>query len=461
MVYGNLTNAVLQHRLSALNVQGCDKPNCRRSTLKKTSESRNLGSTTDDDDIEHTDIEYKADECEITNARLSEAHKKLDIPGCADGSCLSNEEKQRLGLEQRHIRKTLNLPACHTIKEDDKKKHVVGKTVGKVGHVIKDTVQDGLALLNIVEEEEEGEEVDEEEDKQEGKHRGRRGSIAVYSLPETMTKQPHDNTKEGTTTTQGVLPTPQDVKSTPPAKPRPQDYIMSSNDMIGSTTVKVQLMAAKFRSRLDHKNDGVLGVQKSDEYCLPQQRMNSLRGDSKFMLYNKRMSTRALAIAKGTSTISLFNKRKTTSLDDDTNINNESKEDMDVEDISYVRKPNLARIIEQYEALSNHPKYSLKQVVLSRRFHLYAHRFGNAQYQHTLVHPTLKQPSELYSCPWLMERSQMTCMECKEEEDKVKTTEKYRSRKGGHRFIIAADTQFGILMDGKFHIDVCLVNIHL
>jgi len=282
-------------------------------------------------------------------------------------------------------------------------------------------------------------------DVQEGKHRGRRGSVAVYELPETITKQLQDDTKQGTTATaQGVLPTPQDVKST---MPRPQDDIMSSNDMIGSTTVKVQLMAAKLRSRLDQSNDGVLGVQKSDEYCLPQQRMNSLRGDSKFMLYNKRMSTRALEIAKGTSTISLFNKRKTTTLDNDTN-NDESKEDnMDVEDISYVRKPNLARIIEQYEALSNHPKYSLKQVVLSRRFHLYAHRFGNAQYQHTLVHPTLKQPSELYSCPWLMERSQITCMECKEEEDKV-ITEKYRSRKGGHRFIIAADTQFGILMDG-------------
>jgi len=404
-----------------------------------------LGGTIDDDDddIEHTDIEYKADECAITNARLSEAHKTINnIPGCADGSCLSNEEKQRLGLEQRHIRKTLNLPSCHT--EDDKKKHVVGKTVGKVGHVIKDTVQDGLARLHIVEEADE-EEVDEEEDEQEGKHRGRRGSVAVYELPETITKQLQDDTKQGTTATaQGVLPTPQDVKST---MPRPQDDIMSSNDMIGSTTVKVQLMAAKLRSRLDQSNDGVLGVQKSDEYCLPQQRMNSLRGDSKFMLYNKRMSTRALEIAKGTSTISLFNKRKTTTLDNDTN-NDESKEDnMDVEDISYVRKPNLARIIEQYEALSNHPKYSLKQVVLSRRFHLYAHRFGNAQYQHTLVHPTLKQPSELYSCPWLMERSQITCMECKEEEDKV-ITEKYRSRKGGHRFIIAADTQFGILMDG-------------
>ena len=446
MVYGNLANAVVQHRLSALNVRNCEKPNCRRSKLQRASESRNLG--VDDDDIEHTDIEYKADECAITNARLSEAHKKLDIPGCADGSCLSNEEKQRLGLEQRHIRKTLNLPSCHntTKDEDDIKKHVVTKTVGKVGHVIKDTVQDGLARLHIVQEEE-GEEEGEEEDKQEGKHRGRRGSVAVYSLPETMTKQPQDNTKVATTTTQGV-PTPQDIKSTTPVKPRPQDDVMSSNDMIGSTTVKVQLMAAKFRSRLDQSNDGVLGVQKSDDYCLPQQRMNSLRGDSKFMLYNKRMSTRALSIAKGTSTISLFNKQKTT-LDNDTN-KDESKEDMDVEDISYVRKPNLARIIEQYEALSNHPKYSLKQVVLSRRFHLYAHRFGNAQYQHTLVHPSLKQPSELYSCPWLMERSEMTCMECKEEDKLI--SEKYRSRKNGHRFIIAADSQFGILMDGMRYV---------
>ena len=123
---------------------------------------------------------------------------------------------------------------------------------------------------------------------------------------------------------------------------------------------------------------------------------------------------------------------------------NNNVEEMDVEDVSYVRKPNLARIIEEYDALATHPKYNLKQVVLSRRFHLYANRFANAQYQRTLVYPTLRQPKELFSCPWL-EHKMPICGECKEEEP---VTEKQRTRTKGHRFIIAADTQFGILMDG-------------
>lgn len=68
---------------------------------------------------------------------------------------------------------------------------------------------------------------------------------------------------------------------------------------------------------------------------------------------------------------------------------------------------------------------------------------------------TLTQPNEMYSCPWL--KRQTVCGECKEEE---RPTEKKRTRKHGHRFIIAADTQFGILMDGEriectLHILIC------
>jgi len=123
----------------------------------------------------------------------------------------------------------------------------------------------------------------------------------------------------------------------------------------------------------------------------------------------------------------------------------EDKKEIDVEDISYVRKPNMAQIVQQHEAMLNHPKYSLKQVVLSRRFQLYAHRFGNAQFQRTLVYPTLRQPNELYSSPWLLKDTNGRCGECN---NTGEITEKQRTRLGGHRFIIAADTQFGILMDG-------------
>lgn len=85
--------------------------------------------------------------------------------------------------------------------------------------------------------------------------------------------------------------------------------------------------------------------------------------------------------------------------------------------------------------------YSLRQVVLSRRFFLYAHRFANAQFQRTLVFPTLPQPKELYHG-----FDNQICGECNTQTEKI--TEKQRTRPKGHRFIITADTQYGILMDG-------------
>jgi len=36
----------------------------------------------------------------------------------------------------------------------------------------------------------------------------------------------------------------------------------------------------------------------------------------------------------------------------------EEKEIMDLECVDYVRKPDMATIIEQYDAMANHPKYS-------------------------------------------------------------------------------------------------------
>lgn len=75
---------------------------------------------------------------------------------------------------------------------------------------------------------------------------------------------------------------------------------------------------------------------------------------------------------------------------------------------------------------------------------------------------TLTQPDELYSCPWL--KRQAVCGECKDEERP--TNEKERTRMNGHRFIIAADTQFGILMDGEqvectLHILTCHMFIYV
>ncbi|MGB2446003.1 MAG: hypothetical protein ACPH86_06580, partial [Schleiferiaceae bacterium] len=186
-------------------------------------------------------------------------------------------------------------------------------------------------------------------------------------------------------------------------------------------TVKSKLYTAKLRSRLDKRDEGVLGVQDEGR---PWDR-NSLL-DTKFVRYNMRRSTVLRTNSLRDIGIDLDR-------DDETAVEEEEKE-VDVEDISYVRKPNLARMVQEYKAMLHRPKYTLKQVLLSRRFHLYAHRFANAQYKRTLLYPTLPQPQE-FNPVWL-------CQECKEEEDEP-VTEKQRTRPKGHRFIIAADTQFG------------------
>ena len=209
-------------------------------------------------------------------------------------------------------------------------------------------------------------------------------------------------------------------KAPPQSQESKNDTKPENKNQVGRGILNSQIMTAKLRARLDDTNDGVLGIQSTGRRM---NRFDSIRGNN-YMMYN---------ITKRGG----FGSANSVAEDEEDKGEVEQKE-VDLEDISYVRKPNLARIIEEYEALQHHPKYHLKQIVLSRRFHLYAHRFGNAQYQQTLVYPTLRQPKELYSCPWL-------CRPCAEEEP---VTEKTRTRTKGHRFIIAADTQFGILMDG-------------
>lgn len=178
-------------------------------------------------------------------------------------------------------------------------------------------------------------------------------------------------------------------------------------------TVKAKLLNAKMRSRVDETDSGVLGVQDVDKRTARNSVMSN-----KFMMYN-------------------ITKRDSVKANEMKGINEEEEEEIDLQDISYVRKPNMARIIQEYDAIVNHPKYSLKQVVLSRRFHLYANRFANAQFHKTLYYPSLKQPRELMDPDF--------CTSCAASEGAV--TEKTRTRRG-HRFIITADTQFGILMDG-------------
>jgi len=64
------------------------------------------------------------------------------------------------------------------------------------------------------------------------------------------------------------------------------------------------------------------------------------------------------------------------------------------------------------------------------------------RYRRTLIYPTLPQPADVYhgSVPGYV------CGEC-ENNDDTAPSEKQRSRPKGHRFVLAADTQFGIFMD--------------
>ena len=177
----------------------------------------------------------------------------------------------------------------------------------------------------------------------------------------------------------------------------PQDRSAFGDEKL--TDLGFQLKMSKIRARLDSDNDGVLGVLEER----PRNRFCSM----KELVPRKRS-------------------------------NQTSVSEVNLEDVSYVRKPDMKKIVEEYDQLTNHPKYTLRQVVLSRRFQLYIHRFANAQFSRTLLHPTLPQPKDLnVDVP-----PYMICQEC------TQVTEKKRTRKSGHRFIVAADTQFGILMDG-------------
>ncbi|KAL9186060.1 hypothetical protein ACHAXT_005298 [Thalassiosira profunda] len=379
-------------------------PTCRPSTLCV----RNLGADaklpSDKEIRKHCEIEYDEDECQITDERLKRAKGACafqDRSTCR----LTAQELRGLRKEQTAIRTTLGLGSTPR----GAASMVGGAIGGKVKRVSKGISTRGLSIkeqmqkaLSLVDEEEEG--AEEEVEAVSGEEVEVAGETKVE---ETAASAP-----------------PQDTGET--CKSRTGETCKNIRDL------KAQLMTAKVRARLDQKDDGVLGVQGTRSMLMT--RGNSIRGN-KFAEYNLRMNHRLIG-----------------SIDEDGALEEEEeKKEIDLEDLSYVRKPNLARIIEEYEAMRHHPKYNLKQVILSRRFHLYAHRFGNSQYQRTLVYPTMPQPPEMFAqpeaCPWLT-NTVITCGECKEQKGTADgVTEKQRTTHG-HRFIIAADTQFGILMDG-------------
>jgi len=75
-------------------------------------------------------------------------------------------------------------------------------------------------------------------------------------------------------------------------------------------------------------------------------------------------------------------------------------------------------------------KHTLKSFIKTSVFKKYMYRFRNAQYDRTICHPCLPQPEH-----------------STDDDEDDQSTELYASRPS-HRFIIGADTQFGVLMDG-------------
>lgn len=440
----------------------------RTSTLA-IPHSRSTGRLPSDPDVRaHCEIVYDEEADAITDERLALAYEQHHLsestePGSLrgeggrierDSTFLSDAEARRLMGEQKTIRRSLFLKTNNDVNAllEGGALDVEGMKNGGGGG--------GGRFSDITEVSEEGEDYDDDDDDDKGEETNQ---VSELKLPPSP-PQDQDQAAAFVDTFPFHKPIePPDPlpgnwhKSKPAANPRGGK---NGSSRLSVGTVRAQLVHAKLRARNHHGNDGVLGMQSSNKRNM--RRQNSLfghhsgvvkpRGVGKFLMYNLEMSARSSSV--GGDDFFIEDEEEDEAGEDR---REEEKKEMDVEDISYVRKPNLARIIEQYEAMRNHPKYTLRQVVLSRRFHLYAHRFGNAQYQRTLVYPTLPQPAEMFdtpgACPWL-------CYECNEEDAEPVTkpvakvvTEKTRTRHSGHRFVIAADSQFGILMDG-FAMDV-------
>ena len=335
-ISGNIVETVLNYKLSHLNVPNCDK---EATVIPTDSNNIDIADDTINITTTHTDIEYNEKECEITRERLQEARcscglddmeqdkqdRRASFTNTRESCVLNPIELRRLQTEQRTIRKTLHLPEVQHI---ETKKTVFSKKLGSIRKGISKRLlasKNSKLKLSLIKEEELGlyETADDWED---------------MSIPATLSSSMNAAQREALADQFDVQfqegSAGDDVHASQ-AKLPPQDKSSlkssSSASLIGSATVKVQLMTAKLRARLDEDDDGVLGVQRTS--TLQRQMRNSLKGD-KFMVYNMHQMNHE-------------DERK--------------EEEMDVEDVSYVRKPNLARIIEEYDALATHPKYSLSR----------------------------------------------------------------------------------------------------
>ena len=197
-------------------------------------------------------------------------------------------------------------------------------------------------------------------------------------------------------------------------KPPPQDTRRerSFSTKLSLRNIRAKLITLKLRSRHDMTNDGVLGVQAEEEdddddddlsenvrqrsQILLDSSISSTLASSRRRVHNSILmnssisSSQRIPSRQRTSIIlpptyrrcsrpsinyrgSLvdeefvkynMNMKKLQFADDMKEGEEEGEEkdeedgEMDVEYVDYVRKPDLANIIEQYDAMANHPKYS-------------------------------------------------------------------------------------------------------
>ena len=205
--------------------------------------------------------------------------------------------------------------------------------------------------------------------------------------------------------------------------------------------LRAEMIKAMARSRFDRREDGVLGVQPTgyvaNSLRIPASALplaSALKNDSDDYTYDSGGEAKE-SDSDVDAHDALYNRQKNR-----VHILVKNK-CFDPTYVDYVRKPDVVKIAQEQAQRS---AYTLRQVVLSRRFHLYKYRFANAQFRRTLLYPTLPQPADIFhgSVPGYV------CEECTNPDESSGSSEKQRTRPNGHRFILAADTQFGIMMDG-------------
>lgn len=279
---------------------------------------------------EHCNIEYKPEDCEITQQRLEWARR--NVVHRRTSCVLAAQEKDDLMKEQQCIKSLFVTGEFDAIDEGEEEE----KISEKVNDMGLDEIQESI-----------GEEEEEEEEEAQLK------KTQVNCLP-------------------------------PPPPPQDINRKRSKSTKIALGNIKAKLIKLKLRSRLDFSNDGVLGVQAEEkdddaDQCGSLPLMKSVAShrnrqrSSVLAPPSRQRSSIILPPTHRRCSISSNNyrgsvvdenfvkynmKMKLDGINEEDKDEEDENREMDVECVDYVRKPDLASILEQYDAMTNHPKYS-------------------------------------------------------------------------------------------------------